>query len=305
MIITRKQFIHWNISLPLCLYILFNITTVLRLNLKRCPKGSTLKQNAVAHYSMNRFMDFLISGKRGFTAWSLAAEEKKIQYTGREVDMISPVYFESRAHTHTQTLCSRLPNARKCKLHNSCIERGWAKLGRCPTYPPLWPATVRSLNGKGGDDRSVRACVCACVYCVCVCERVGVCLQIKQEGRKGGQCARGRCGRILARGRASMWGRGGGGESRVDVVWHVIRAAKHTRAQKEKPLAHLLRSFKVSPLTNYSFYQHGGDTRIHMRKPAFSFSAYAHIYKRVDGWSASGARPGVCHEICEQCQGIM
>lgn len=30
-----------------------------------------------------------------------------------------------------------------------------------------------------------------------------------------------------------------------------------------------------------------------MRKCAFSFSAYAHIYKREDGWSASGPAP-VC-----------
>lgn len=48
---------------------------------------------------------------------------------------------------------------------------------------------------------------------VCVSERVGVYPEIKQMGvgreGVGGPCARGRCGRILARGRASKLGRRG------------------------------------------------------------------------------------------------
>lgn len=63
----------------------------------------------------------------------------------------------------------------KRKLHNFCIEGGWAGVGeqgRCPTYPPFSlsdPPLSVVWMGRAGPI-SVRVCVCICV-------RVGVYLE--------------------------------------------------------------------------------------------------------------------------------
>lgn len=77
-----------------------------------------------------------------------------------------------------------------CQKHaNANCITGFGVSRAAALLPPLsspWPATVSSLNGKGGDDQRVRVFVCAwdCT-----------------SRKGGGKCARGRSGRILARGR--------------------------------------------------------------------------------------------------------
>lgn len=126
-------------------------------------------------------------------------------------DCTWPKRSRSRICSGSCTLCSRLSKARKCKLHKRAGMSREAAL-----LPPLLSLTRHCQQTEWEGRRRPT--------CTCVCVRVG--LHVEKVGG-GGQCARGRSGRILARGRVY----GGRGSS---------RRTRHQRVetQKDNPASH-------------------------------------------------------------------